>query len=244
LPGDQTVTMIQRVVIDVDSGKMVRLHFPPISTIRCATTWPAAATGATCSGAPTDRPWRSFHRPRSSSGAAARRRRGHRIIRDVLEEKAETFYESGNGAAPGAIARVERSDLVLGARQLGPSLPGYDLKTGREKNLITTGNGNVTQLLRRREEPAAIVAVGREQGRDPYFGISIASAWTARTCAADAGGRRPRRDARRRGAFSSIPTEADAADLLCATRTAAGSGAREADVSSWPAGWQPPVLIR
>ena len=47
----------------------------------------------------------------------------------------------------------------------------YDLKTGREKNQITTGEGNVTQLLRVDEKNRQLyfVAVGREQGRDPYF---------------------------------------------------------------------------
>jgi dipeptidyl aminopeptidase/acylaminoacyl peptidase len=47
----------------------------------------------------------------------------------------------------------------------------HDLKTGREKLPITTGNGNVTQLLRVDEKNRQLyfVAVGREQGRDPYF---------------------------------------------------------------------------
>jgi len=47
----------------------------------------------------------------------------------------------------------------------------HDLKTGREKNPITTGNGNVTQLLRVDEKNRQLyfTAVGREQGRDPYF---------------------------------------------------------------------------
>jgi dipeptidyl aminopeptidase/acylaminoacyl peptidase len=47
----------------------------------------------------------------------------------------------------------------------------HDLKTGREKNPITSGNGNVTQLLRVDEKNRQLyfVAVGREQGRDPYF---------------------------------------------------------------------------
>ena len=47
----------------------------------------------------------------------------------------------------------------------------HDLKTGREKNAITSGNGNVTQLLRVDEKNRQLyfVAVGREKGRDPYF---------------------------------------------------------------------------
>jgi dipeptidyl aminopeptidase/acylaminoacyl peptidase len=47
----------------------------------------------------------------------------------------------------------------------------YDLKTGKLKHQITTGEGNVTQVLRV-DEPARtlfFLGVGREKGRDPYF---------------------------------------------------------------------------
>ena len=61
----------------------------------------------------------------------------------------------------------------------------HDLKTGREKHPITTGDGNVTQLLRVDEKNRLLyfVAVGREQGRDPVLPPPLSrSAWTARTC--------------------------------------------------------------
>ena len=47
----------------------------------------------------------------------------------------------------------------------------HDLQTGREKRQITTGDGNVTQLLRVDEKNRLLyfIAVGREKGRDPYF---------------------------------------------------------------------------
>ena len=47
----------------------------------------------------------------------------------------------------------------------------YDLATGKLKNQITTGEGNVTQVLRVDEKARVIyfLAVGREKGRDPYF---------------------------------------------------------------------------
>ncbi len=48
---------------------------------------------------------------------------GTGAIREVLEEKGETFLESGNGTREleGA-PRFERSDLVLAARELGPAV--------------------------------------------------------------------------------------------------------------------------
>ena len=55
LVGDKDVTMIERVVIDVDARKVVRLKMPPDQhRSTCATTSAAAAaaTGTTCSGAP------------------------------------------------------------------------------------------------------------------------------------------------------------------------------------------------
>src|SRR5439155_13302176 len=47
----------------------------------------------------------------------------------------------------------------------------YDLTTGKLKNRITAGEGNVTQLLKADEKNRVLyfLGVGREKGRDPYF---------------------------------------------------------------------------
>ena len=47
----------------------------------------------------------------------------------------------------------------------------YDSTTGKLKNRITTGEGNVTQLLRVDEDTRTLyfLGVGLEKGRDPYF---------------------------------------------------------------------------
>jgi dipeptidyl aminopeptidase/acylaminoacyl peptidase len=47
----------------------------------------------------------------------------------------------------------------------------YDLATGKLKQQITTGDGNVTQLLRVDEKTRTLYfqGVGKENGRDPYF---------------------------------------------------------------------------
>ena len=92
-------------------------------------------------------------------------------IRDVIEEKAETFYESGNGAVNWRYLPDSNEVIWFSERDNWGHLYLYDLKTGREKNAITTGDGNVTQVLRVDEKNRVLyfVAVGREQGRDPYF---------------------------------------------------------------------------
>jgi dipeptidyl-peptidase-4 len=173
LPGDQTVTMIQRVVIDVDTGKIVRLQLPPDqhrSTL---------CDDVACRGEWGDVQWS----PDGSTVAFVSTARDHRreqmrvadastgIIRDVLEEKAETFYESGNGAVNWRYLPASNEVIWFSERDNWGHLYLHDLKTGREKNPITSGNGNVTQLLRVDEKNRQLyfVAVGREQGRDPYF---------------------------------------------------------------------------
>ena len=47
----------------------------------------------------------------------------------------------------------------------------YDSTTGKLKNQITHGDGNVTQVLNVDEKTRTIyfLGVGREKGRDPYF---------------------------------------------------------------------------
>ena len=47
----------------------------------------------------------------------------------------------------------------------------YDLQTGRLKNQITSGDGNVAQLVRVDEKNRLLYfrSVGKEKGRDPYF---------------------------------------------------------------------------
>jgi dipeptidyl-peptidase 4 len=173
LPGDPTVTMIERVVIEVDSGKIVRLQLPPDqhrSTL---------CDDVACRGEWGDVQWS----PDGSSVAFVSTARDHRreqlrvadaatgIIRDVLEEKAETFYESGNGAVNWRYLPASNEVIWFSERDNWGHLYLHDLKTGREKHAITSGNGNVTQLLRVDEKNRQLyfVAVGREQGRDPYF---------------------------------------------------------------------------
>ena len=173
LPGDTTVTMVQRVVIDVDSGRSVRLQLPPdqhrstlCDDLACRGDWGDvqwSRDGSTVAFVSTARD----HRREQLRVADA----STGVVRDVLEEKAETFYESGNGAVNWRYLPASNEVIWFSERDNWGHLYLQDLKTGREKNAITSGNGNVTQLLRVDEKNRQVyfVAVGREQGRDPYF---------------------------------------------------------------------------
>src|SRR4029078_12916228 len=67
---------------------------------------------------------------------------------DVLGETAETFYESGNGRINWRYLPASNEVIWFSERDNWGRLYLYDLRTGREKQPITTGEGNVTPRLR------------------------------------------------------------------------------------------------
>ncbi len=174
LPGDATVTMIQRVVIEVDTDKIVRLQMAPDqhrSTL---------CDDVTCRGGEWDDvQWG----PDGSKLAFVSTSRDHKreelhqadpangTVRDVLEEKGETFLESGNGRVNWKFLPASNEVIWFSERDNWGQLYLHDLRTGREMRQLTTGDGNVTQLLHVDEKNRVLffAAVGREKGRDPYF---------------------------------------------------------------------------
>jgi len=174
LPGDETVTMIHRVVIDADSARVVRFQMPPdqhrstlCDDLACRggewgdVQW--SADGSTVAFVSTARDHRHEQLRIADAGSGA--------VREVLEEKAETFFESGNGAINWRYLQGSNEALWFSERDNWGHLYLYDAKNGREKHAITSGDWNVTQLLRvdERNRLLYFVGVGREPGRDPYF---------------------------------------------------------------------------
>jgi dipeptidyl-peptidase-4 len=92
-------------------------------------------------------------------------------VRDVLEEKVTTQYESGNGRANWQYLPETKEFLWFSERDNWGHLYLYDSETGKVKNQITKGDWNVTQIVRLDEKNRVIFfyGVGREKGRDPYF---------------------------------------------------------------------------
>jgi dipeptidyl aminopeptidase/acylaminoacyl peptidase len=93
------------------------------------------------------------------------------VVRDVFQEKAATYFESGMGTANWRFLPASNEVLWLSERDNWGQLYLYDLQTGALKNQITSGEGNVTEVLRVDEKTRQIyfIGVGREKGRDPYF---------------------------------------------------------------------------
>ncbi len=173
LAGDATVTMIERVIIDVDNPKVVRLKVPPDQHRG------TLCDHLICRGSKWDDVQWS---PDSSTIAFVSTSRDHKqenlriadattgAVRDVLEEQVPTYYESGNGAVNWRYLPSSQEIIWYSERDNWGQLYLYDLK-GRLKNQITTGEGQATEVLRVDEKSRTIyfLGLGKEKGRDPYF---------------------------------------------------------------------------
>ena len=91
-------------------------------------------------------------------------------VRDVLEEKVETFFESGNGKINWHTLTGSNEVIWFSERDNWGHLYLYDLDSGRLKHQITRGDWNVLQLLRIDEKNRILyfTGAGKESG-DPYF---------------------------------------------------------------------------
>jgi dipeptidyl-peptidase-4 len=174
LVGDQNVTMIERVIVDVDSPKVIRLKMPP-DQHRSTLCDDLACRGIT---------WEDVQWSDDSDHLAfVSTSRDHKQewlrladaetgdVREVMGETVPKFFESGNGKVNWKYLPKSNEVLWFSERSDWGQLYLYDLATGKLKNQITHGQGNVTQALHVDEKTRTIyfLAVGKEAGRDPYF---------------------------------------------------------------------------
>ena len=173
LPGDENVTMIERVVIEVENPKVIRFKMPPDQhrTTLC--------DDISCNGDLSDTEWS----PDSTKVAFVSSARDHKradlriadaatgAIRDVMSETSPTQFESGTQTVNWRYLPASNEIIWFSERDNWGHLYLYDLTTGRLKNQITTGEGTVTRLLKVDEKNRTLyfLAGGREKGRDPYF---------------------------------------------------------------------------
>ena len=173
LPGDAKIFMIERVVIDVERGRVVRLQMPPDPHRS------SVCDDVECNGPFEDVEWSADGKQlaflsNSRDHKEARLRVADTEtgkVRDVLEEKVATYFESGNDAHNWRFLPSSNEVIWFSERDNWGQLYLYDLQTGRLKNQITSGEGNVTQLVRVDEKNRLLYfrGVGRENARDPYF---------------------------------------------------------------------------
>lgn len=173
LPEDSVIQLIHRVVVHLEGPRVVRLKMPPDqhrSTV---------CDHIVCGGRWVDVAWSDD----GSQLAFVSSSRDHKVatlrvadpvtgdVRDILEERVETFFESGFGRANWQIFFRRGRVLWFSQRDDWGHLYLCDLGTGRVLRQLTSGSWNVTQVLRSDEGSGTLwfLGVGREQGRDPYY---------------------------------------------------------------------------
>jgi dipeptidyl aminopeptidase/acylaminoacyl peptidase len=166
LPGDPVMAMLQRVVIDVPSGKITRLQMEP--------DFHRATLGDNISM--NDYNWS----PDGSRLALASVSRDHKhvwlrvadtatgAVRTVFDETVATQFESRTGWR---VLWGSNEVIWHSERDGWGQLYLYDLQHGQLKRQITTGEGPVMQIARVDEKARTVWfgANGREKGQDPYF---------------------------------------------------------------------------
>ena len=88
-------------------------------------------------------------------------------VREVMSETAPKFFESGNGKINWHYLPASNEILWFSERDNWGNLYLYDLTTGKLKNQITHGPGNVTQVLYVDEKTRTILLRRRGQGSGP-----------------------------------------------------------------------------
>lgn len=177
LPGDEVVTMIQRVIIDlsggVDRAKVIRLQLAPdqhrstlCDDVSCRdgawtdVEWSPDATHLAFVSTSRDHKHETLRVADAATGA----------VRDVLEETVATQFESGQGRVNWHYLPASNEVIWCSERDGWSHLYLYDLATGRLKNQITSGEWPITEVLRVDEKNRLIyfLADGREKD-NPYF---------------------------------------------------------------------------
>jgi dipeptidyl-peptidase-4 len=174
LPGDDTVTMIEPVIVDIGASKVIQVKLPP-QQHRSTLCDDVACRG----GEWSDVQWApdGFHFAIVSTSRDHRREQFRVVetetgaVSDVFEESVPTFFESGNGTVNWRYLPTSKEIIWFSEQDNWGHLYLRDMATGKVRNPINTGEGNVTQLLHVDEKNRVLyfLGVGMEKGRDPYF---------------------------------------------------------------------------
>jgi dipeptidyl aminopeptidase/acylaminoacyl peptidase len=175
LVGDKDVTMIERVIVDVDSPKVTRLKMAPDQHRSMLCDDISCRDGAGWE----DVQWSDDGKQLAFvSTSRDHKQEWLRVadvatgdIREVMTESAPKFFEPGNGKSNWRWLWQTNEFLWFSERDGWGQMYLYDGATGKLKNQITSGEGNVTQvlLIDAAKRKIYFLAVGKEKGRDPYF---------------------------------------------------------------------------
>ncbi|MFI5137176.1 MAG: DPP IV N-terminal domain-containing protein [Sphingobacteriales bacterium] len=169
LPGDKEIPMIQRVIINVDTPKVIVLQIPADahrSTISDDVSmedlnWNDNASQLAFISTTRDHKNEKVRIADAATGA----------VREVFEETVPTQYEAGWGGSANWRYLAKTNEIIwFSERDNWGHLYLYDALTGKLKNQITKGDWVVTKLLKVDEKKRELyfIADGRE-AENPYF---------------------------------------------------------------------------
>ncbi|RKR83734.1 dipeptidyl aminopeptidase/acylaminoacyl peptidase [Mucilaginibacter gracilis] len=172
LPGDKTIPMIERVIINVDEPKVIKLLIPAdphratlSDDIASSGTfddndWSADGTKLAFVSTSRDHKQEKVRIADATTGA----------VQEVFEEDVKTQYESGWGSINWRYLAKTNEIIWFSERDNWGHLYLYDAATGKLKNQITKGEFVVTRLIRVDEKARMVyfIADGREAA-NPYF---------------------------------------------------------------------------
>ena len=173
LPGDKAIIMIERVIIDVEAPKVIRLSIPPdprrstngddiVSGAQLGDAeWNKDGTQLAFVSTSRDHKQEKFRIANAASGE----------VREVFEETVATQFESGQGGVNWRYLSASNEIIWFSERDNWGHLYLYDATTGKLKSQITKGEWVVTQLMKVDEKSRLLyfIADGREPGRNPYL---------------------------------------------------------------------------
>ncbi len=173
LVGDKDITMIERVVVDAPSGKVLRLKMPPdqhrstqCDDVSCFGGWEDvqwAPDGRTLAFVSSSRDHKDAWLRIADTATGA--------IREVMHEHVPTWFESGINAINWRYLADSGEILWWSQRTDWGHLYLYDAATGKLKHAVTSGEGNVAEVLRVDEDSRTVwfTGTGRTPGLDPYY---------------------------------------------------------------------------
>ncbi len=172
LPGDSNIIMIARVIIDVDTPKVIRLNIPPdphrgtlSDNISSSGTfgdvdWNADGSQLAFVSTSRDHKQEKFRIADAATGE----------VREVFEEIVPTQFESGQGSINWRYLAKSNEIIWYSERDNWGHLYLYNATTGKLKNKITEGDYVVTRLLKVDEKKRELyfLADGLDK-KNPYF---------------------------------------------------------------------------
>jgi dipeptidyl aminopeptidase/acylaminoacyl peptidase len=172
LPGDKDIPMITRVIINVDTVKVVVLKVAP-DPHRATLSDDIAGTGSFDDVDWTDDGGQLGFVSTSRDHKQEKFRIADAVtgeVRDVFEETSPTQFESGRNAIDWRYLPWSNEVIWYSERDNWGHLYLYDAATGKLKNQITQGQWLVSRLVRvdERKRVVYFLGTGRESGC-PYF---------------------------------------------------------------------------